>query len=243
MSTLLIIAATSDIAKELARIYAKNGYDLILTARNKQDLKLFENDLKIRFNTQVSSHSLDVRNTNSHLAFFKQVENQVSGVICAAGYLGDQQKAESDFEETQKIIETNYTGIVSLLNLFSNSFSKSKKGFIVGISSVAGDRGRKKNYIYGAAKAAFSCYLSGLRNRLHQDNVSVLTVKPGFVDTKMTKGLDLPEKLTAQPIEIAEAIFKAQQKQKNSLYYPKKWKWIMLIIKHIPEFTFKKLDL
>jgi short-subunit dehydrogenase len=243
MSTVLIIAATSDIAKELARVYAKNGYNLILTARNKDDLKLFENDLKIRFQNEVSVYQLDVRQTDTHKAFHDQVIKGVDGIIIAAGYLGDQKLAESNFAESQNIIETNFTGVVSLLNLFAESFAIVKSGFIVGISSVAGDRGRKKNYMYGAAKAAFSCYLSGLRNRLHYENIKVLTVKPGFVETKMTKDMNLPEKLTAQPKEIAQAIFKAQQKQKNNLYYPKKWKWIMLIIKHIPEFIFKKMDL
>ena len=120
---------------------------------------------------------------------------------------------------------------------------KNKNGFIVGVSSVAGDRGRKANYIYGSSKAAFSAYLSGLRNRLFESKIQVLTVKPGFVATKMTDGLDLPEKLTAQPEEVAKDIFVAQQKGKDILYTKGIWRLIMLIIKHIPEFIFKKLSI
>jgi len=118
-----------------------------------------------------------------------------------------------------------------------------RNGFIVGVSSVAGERGRKANYIYGSAKAGFSTYLSGLRNRLYESGVEVLTVKPGFVATKMTQDLDLPEKLTAEASEVAEDIFNAQQKGKNILYTKWIWKYIMLIIKHIPEFMFKKMSI
>jgi short-subunit dehydrogenase len=111
------------------------------------------------------------------------------------------------------------------------------------VSSVAGDRGRKANYIYGSAKAAFSTYLSGLRNRLYENNVQVLTVKPGFVPTKMTEGLDLPPNLTAQPEDVASDIYKAQNKGKNILYTKSIWRLVMLIIKHIPEFIFKKMSI
>ena len=165
------------------------------------------------------------------------------GVISAVGYLGDQDKAQSDFSEAKKIIDTNYTGVVSLLNIIADDFEKRRNGFIVGISSVAGDRGRKSNYIYGSAKSALTTYLSGLRNRLYDANVQVLTVKPGFVATKMTKGLDLPEKLTALPEEVAEDIYNAQQKGKNVLYTKWIWRWVMLVIKAIPEWKFKGMSI
>ncbi len=144
-------------------------------------------------------------------------------MISAIGYLGEQEKAQSDFKEAQQIMDTNYTGVVSLFNIIANDFEDRRSGFMVGISSVAGDRGRKSNYIYGSAKAALTAYLSGLRNRLYDAQVHVMTVKPGFVATKMTEGMDLPEKLTAQPEEVAEDIYKAQQKGKNVLYT--KWMW------------------
>ena len=165
------------------------------------------------------------------------------GVISAVGYLGDQARAQSDFDEARTIMDTNYTGVVSLFNIIANDFEHRRSGFMIGISSVAGDRGRKSNYFYGSAKAALTAYLSGLRNRLHDAQVHVLTVKPGFVATKMTEGMDLPEKLTAQPEEVAKDIYKAQQKNKNVLYTKWIWRWVMLVIRTIPEWKFKGMDL
>ena len=130
-----------------------------------------------------------------------------------------------------------------MLNIIANDFENRKSGFIIGISSVSGERGRKSNYMYGAAKASFTAYLSGLRNRLHSSNISVLTVNPGFVDTKMTKGMDLPKILTTLPKDVAEDIYNAQQKGKDVLYTKWLWKWIMFFIRNIPEFKFKKMSI
>jgi short-subunit dehydrogenase len=243
MSYILIIGAKSDIAKAIAREYAKNGYDLYLAARNVEELKELSQDIIIRTQKKVKLVELDILDYESHQTFYENLDEKPLGVISAVGYLGEQGKAQSDFNETRKIIDTNYTGIVSLFNIIANDFEKRRNGFIVGISSVAGDRGRKSNYIYGSAKAAFSTYLSGLRNRLYDAQVDVLTVKPGFVATKMTEDMDLPEKLTAQPEEVANDIYKAQQKRKNILYTKWIWKWIMLIIRNIPEFQFKKMNI
>ena len=137
----------------------------------------------------------------------------------------------------------NYSYGIYKLNISKYDFEKRRSGFIVGISSVAGDRGRKSNYVYGAAKAALTAYLSGLRNRLYGAQVHVLTVKPGFVATKMTEKLDLPGKLTTQPEEVAEDIYRAQQNGKNVLYTKWIWRWVMLIIKIIPEWKFKGMNL
>ena len=240
MGHILIIGAKSDIAKSIARKYAENGYNLYLAARNSSDLQDFATDVKIRNNIQVQCIELDILDYNSHQEIYNSLVEKPIGVILVAGYLGDQERAQTDFEEAQKIIETNYTGAVSILNVVANDFEKNKEGFIVGISSVAGDRGRKSNFIYGSAKGAFAIYLSGLRNRLFNSNVHVMTVKPGFVATKMTEGLDLPKKLTALPEEVANDIYKAQQKNKNILYSKWYWRGIMLIIKNIPEVIFKK---
>ncbi len=240
MSYILIIGAKSDIAKAVARKYAENGYDLYLAARKSNDLKEFANDINIRTQRTVKCVELDILDYASHQTFYDNLEGKPLGVISAVGYLGEQDKAQNNFSEAQKIIDTNYTGVVSLLNIIVDDFEKRKCGFIVGISSVAGDRGRKSNYIYGSAKAALTAYLSGLRNRLYNANVHVLTVKPGFVATKMTKGMGLPKKLTAQPGEVAEDIYEAQQKGKSVLYTKWMWRWVMLIIKSIPEFLFKK---
>ena len=243
MSYVLIIGAKSDIAKATAREYAKHGYDLYLAARNSNELEDFAKDIMTRTQRTVQIVELDILDYKSHQAFYDQLDEKPLGVISAIGYLGEQEQAQSDFHEAQQIIDTNYTGVVSLFNIIADDFEQRRSGFMVGISSVAGDRGRKSNYIYGSAKAAFTAYLSGLRNRLYDAQVHVMTVKPGFVATKMTEEMDLPEKLTAQPEAVAEDIYKAQQKNKNILYTKWIWRWIMFIIKNIPEFQFKKMSI
>ena len=243
MSYVLIVGAKSDIAKATAREYAKNGYDLYLAARNVSELEAFVQDIVTRTQKEVKLVELDILDYKSHQAFYDNLDEKPLGVVSAVGYLGDQEKAQSDFSEAQKIIDSNYTGVVSLFNIIADDFEERRSGFMVGISSVAGDRGRKSNYLYGSAKAALTAYLSGLRNRLSDAQVQVLTVKPGFVATKMTEELDLPEKLTAQPDEVASDIYKAQQSGKSILYTKWIWRYIMMIIKMIPEWKFKGMSL
>src|SRR5574344_3009298 len=243
MSCVLIIGAKSDIAKEVARKKKKNGYNLYLASRQSEDLKDLANDIKIRSNVEVVLKEFDIAKFETHSDFYNSLEPKPFGVIVAAGYMAEQKECENDFTKTLNTINVNFTGAVSILNIIANDMEKSKNGFIVGVSSVAGDRGRKANYIYGSSKAAFSAYLSGLRNRLHESGVKVLTVKPGFVATKMTAGLDLPEKLTANPEDVANDIYTAQQKSKDVLYTKDIWRLVMLIIKHIPEFIFKRMSL
>jgi len=243
MSYVLILGANSDIAQSLAREYAENDYDLYLALRNPIRLDTLVSDLAVRYGTTVQTLDFDICDYESHQKFYENLNPKPVGVICAAGYLGDQKKAEIDFVETGKIIDTNFTGCVSILNIIASDFEKRKNGFIIAISSVAGDRGRKSNFTYGSAKAALTAYLSGLRNRLHGVGVQVLTVKPGFVDTQMTKDMDLPKKLTAQPDKVAKAIFIAQRKGKDMIYCKAMWRYIMLIIKMIPEFQFKKMSI
>ncbi len=243
MSHVLIVGAKSDIAKAIAREYAKHGYDLCLAARNADELEEFANDVTVRTQRTIKTVELDILNYKSHQAFYDQFEEKPLGVVSAIGYLGNQGKAQIDFQESKLIMDTNYTGIVSLLNIVADDFQMRRSGFIVGISSVAGDRGRKSNYIYGSAKAALTAYLSGLRNRLYDAQVHVLTVKPGFVTTKMTEDMDLPEKLTAQPEDVARDIYNAQQKNKNVLYTKSIWSLVMLFIRNIPEFLFKKMSI
>lgn len=243
MSYLLIVGAKSDIAKSVAREYAQNGYDLYLAARDCHELDAFKADLSLRTQRTIKLVPLDILDYASHQNFYESLREKPLGVVVAVGYLGEQKRAQKDFDEAKNIMDTNYTGVVSLLNIIANDFEARRSGFIVGISSVAGDRGRKSNYIYGSAKAALSAYLSGLRNRLYDAQVSVLTVKPGFVATKMTEDMDLPEKLTAQPQQVAEDIFHAQQKGDNILYTKWIWRWVMTIIKMIPEWQFKKMSI
>lgn len=164
-------------------------------------------------------------------------------MICVFGYLGDTEKGLKDWKEAQNIIESNYTGAVSILDVAATDMMERKTGTIIGISSVAGERGRQSNFLYGSAKAGFTAYLSGLRNKCFHAGVHVLTVKPGFIKTAMTEGMPLNPKLTAQPQQIARSIFKAQQKKKNVIYTLWMWKYIMCIIRNIPEGIFKKLKM
>lgn len=243
MSYVLIIGASGDMAKATAREYAKNGYDIYLTARNSSELNDLVTDIQVRAGQTIKAVELDILNFDQHQAFYDALEEKPLGAISFIGYLGDQKQAQENFKDAHKIIDTNYTGLVSLLEIIANDFEKRKSGFIVGVSSVAGDRGRKSNYLYGSAKAGFTAYLSGLRNRLFLSNVHVMTVKPGFVNTKMTEDMELPEKLTVQPEDVAKDIYTAQQKGRNNIYTAWFWRYIMLIIKLIPEFQFKKMSL
>jgi hypothetical protein len=243
MSYVLIIGAKSDIAKEVARVYAKNGYNLFLASRESSSLEELKQDIELRSGVDVKLKEFDVTAYDTHENFYTSLEEKPLGVIVVSGYMAEQKSAQKNWNETLNTINVNYTGAVSILNIIANDFEKHRRGFIVGVSSVAGDRGRKANYIYGSSKAAFSAYLSGLRNRLYESGVSVLTVKPGFVNTKMTENMDLPQNLTAEPEDVAEDIYNAQQKGRNILYTKSIWMLIMLIIKHIPEFIFKKMSI
>lgn len=239
----LIIGAKSDIAKEIAKIYAKNGFDLYLACRNSENLANLAKDIKIRSNAKVGIFEFDISKFETHAEFYANLDPKPVGVIVVAGYMANQQICEQNWRETLNTINVNFIGAVSILNIVANDMEEQKNGFIIGISSVAGDRGRKTNYIYGSTKAAFSVYLSGLRNRLFQSGVKVLSVKPGFVNTKMTAGMNLPPNLTAQPDKVALDIFKAQQKGKDIIYTKSIWKYIMMIIKLIPESKFKRMSI
>ena len=244
MKSVLILGAKSDMAKATTSFYAKNGWNLILAGRNiNEESKLFSDQLKDDFGCEINLHELDVLDFQSHSEFFKSLPDKPDGIICFIGLLGDQKKSEIEFSETKTVIDSNFTGIVSLINIFANYYEEISSGFIVGVSSVSGDRGRKSNYIYGSAKAGFTEYLSGLRNRLSSKSVHVMTVKPGFIATKMTKNLDLPNLITVSPSYVAKKIFKMQQKKADQIYIPGYWYFIMAFIKMIPEKVFKKLNI
>lgn len=243
MKWLLILGAKSDMAKSLAHALAKQGFHLYLAARNCEELEHDSQDLAVRYGIQAKTVEYDALDFSSHARMYDRLEVKPEGVVYVTGYLGDQRKAEHDFAEARRILDTNFTGAVSILNYIAQDFARKNSGFIIGISSVAGDRGRQSNYLYGSAKAGFSAYLSGLRNRMCRSNVMVITVKPGFVMTKMTEHLNLPKLLTAQPDEVAEDIVRAWKKNKNVIYTRWYWRYIMAIIKNIPENIFKKLSL
>lgn len=239
----MILGATSDMAVAIARQLATEGYSITLAGRSTERLAVLEGDLRVRHKAMVSSVYFDALNFNSHEQFYFKLSEKPDIVICVFGLLGDQPEAQHNWSHCEQIIHSNYTGAVSILNVIANDFERRKKGMIVGISSVAGERGRQSNYIYGSAKAGFTAYLSGLRNRLYSHGVHVLTVKPGFVKTKMTEGLNTPGLLTASPKVVAKKISKAIVRKRNTLYVLPVWGMIMLVIRTIPESIFKKLKL
>ena len=243
MPTILILGATSDMGTAIARLFAEKKFDVQLASRNPSKLESLQTDLRIRFGINSSTHPFDATDFNTHQSFYDALIPSPDITACVFGYMNENEDVINDQAETLKTIHTNYTGAVSILNIVAKDYAGKKKGCIAGISSVAGERGRQSNYIYGSAKAGFTTYLSGLRNRLYANGVHVITVLPGFVYTKMTAHLHLPKLLTATPDEVAQAIFHAVQKRKNTIYVKWFWRWIMCLIKSIPEGFFKRMKL
>jgi decaprenylphospho-beta-D-erythro-pentofuranosid-2-ulose 2-reductase len=239
----LILGATSDMAVAIARQLASEGYSITLAGRSVERISAIEADLRARYKAIVSSVYFDALDFNSHPEFYNTLREKPDIVICIFGLLGDQRKAENDWPHCLQIMSSNYTGAVSILNVVANEFEHRRKGLIIGVSSVAGERGRQSNYIYGSAKAGFTAYLSGLRNRLYHQGVHVLTVKPGFVKTRMLENMQTPGPLTASTKKVAQKISKAIVRKENTLYVLGVWRWIMFVIKAIPENIFKKLRL
>jgi len=243
MPSVLLLGANSDMAVAIARKYAQKGFEIILASRNQEALLPLMEDIQIRYNVPAKTVIFDALDFAGHRAFYQQLGMSPDITVCVFGYLGEQEKAVADWNESEKIIQTNYTGAVSILNVVAEDYASKKTGVIVGVSSVAGERGRQSNYLYGSAKAGFTAYLSGLRNRLYKYNVHVVTVLPGFVNTKMTAELNLPPLLTANAQQVADTVEKAVRKRQNVVYVKWFWKWIMMIIKSIPENIFKKKNL
>jgi len=233
----------SDVAQAMAHEYAGKGFDILLAARQVDRLEPLQKDLQLRHNIKAHTLEFDALNYASHAAFYRDLPVNPEIVACVFGYLGSTQKGLLDWKEASHILNVNYTGAVSILNVVASNMMERKHGTIIGISSVAGERGRQSNFLYGSAKAGFTAYLSGLRNKCFHDNVHVMTVKPGFIKTSMTQGMPLNPKLTATPQKIAKDIYKAADKRKNILFSLWMWKYIMRIITTIPEFMFKKMKM
>ena len=243
MPTALILGAASDMAIAIAEKFASKGYNIQLAARNVSRLEALQSDLAIKYISRVSIHEFDAVAYETHQSFFAGLEPKPDVTICVFGFLGENEKAVEEWSQASQIIHTNYTGAVSILNIIARYYASQKEGVIAGISSVAGERGRQSNYLYGSAKAGFTAYLSGLRNRLYHSDVHVATIQPGFVYTKMTENVDLPKMLTANTEEVADAVYSAVKNRKNVVFVKWFWRYIMMIIKNIPEFMFKKLKL
>ena len=239
----LILGARSDIARAVAHHFAALGHPIQLAARAAASLDADKTDIELRYRVPVTLHEFDATATQTHATFLDALPELPTVAVCAVGYLGDQAAQEHDSDAAIHVMHTNYLGPTSVLAHLANRFAARGSGTLVGIRSVAGERGRATNYIYGSAKAGFTAFLSGLRNRLAKQGVHVVTVLPGFVATQMTEGLDLPARLTAKPDEVARAIERAVSKRLNIIYVRPIWWLIMAIIKTIPERIFKNLKL
>ncbi len=242
---ILIIGATSAIAHETAKCFAKEGAELFLVARSPEKLEAVQNDLKVRGAKRAESYVLDVSQLDQHEAMIQtaiETLDELDMVLIAHGVLDKSRVTRENVDKALEEFTINCTSVISLLIRLANYFEPRKRGCIAVISSVAGDRGRKANYLYGAAKGAITVFLGGLRGRLAKSGVAVVTIKPGFVDTPMTasmrKGL-----LFASPRKVGEGIYHAMLKGKEVVYLPWFWRPIMLVVKSIPEPVFKRLSI
>jgi decaprenylphospho-beta-D-erythro-pentofuranosid-2-ulose 2-reductase len=242
---ILVIGATSAIAEATARIWAQRGDELFLVARNEERLNLVTKDLKVRGAPKVHEYCMDANDFDQHSSMLDKafgVLGAIDILLIAHGTLSKQKECEQSVDLTIQEIKTNAISAISLLTHLANRFEKQGTGTIAVISSVAGDRGRASNYAYGSAKAMVTAFTSGLRQRLYKSGVSVVTIKPGFVDTPMTaefkKGL-----LWVKPEKVAKGVVVACDKKNGEVYVPGFWQGIMLIIRFIPEVVFKRVVL
>jgi decaprenylphospho-beta-D-erythro-pentofuranosid-2-ulose 2-reductase len=242
---ILIVGATSAIAKETARLYAGQGCQLFLVGRNDESLKSLAADIKVRGASRVSCSALDLNQFDKHAQVIKQATKYLKGLDIALichGSLPDQQVCEKNFALAQQEINTNGLSVISMLTEIADYFVKQKHGTIAVITSVAGDRGRQSNYVYGSAKAMVSTYLQGLRGRLLPFDINVVDIRPGFVDSPMTAQFKKGP-LWSSPKQIAEIIVKSAERKRHTVYAPFYWRFIMFAVRLVPEFLFKRIKL
>lgn len=242
--SVLIVGATSPMARYAAEEFGRRGHALVLAARDTEELERLASDLRIR--TGLSVRTVEF-NADDEAGIPGWVENlwetdgPWSGMLWAIGDMGDQLTMENDPSLGLTVFRRNFTAAATLMTAFGMRLATQGSGFIVGVGSVAGDRGRRKNFFYGSAKAGFHAFMQGLRSRLLDSGVHVVTIKPGFVDTSMTfgmKGLFL----VGDPKDVGRRIAKAAFRPQDVVYIPGPWRWIMFIIRHIPERIFKRLS-
>ena len=241
---ILIVGATSAIAIEVARAYAERGASLILTGRKLERLAALADDLAVRGAAGVETAVLDVLATERHAALVERAfaPGRLDVAVIAHGTLPDQARCQESAAETVRTLEVNFTATVALLTVLANRFEAQRGGVIAVITSVAGDRGRQSNYVYGAAKGGLAVFLQGLRNRLHHRGVSVVTLKPGFVNTPMTA--DVPKNpLFSTARRAGRAIHRAIEGRRDVAYIPWFWRPIMALVTSLPESVFKRLRL
>jgi decaprenylphospho-beta-D-erythro-pentofuranosid-2-ulose 2-reductase len=245
MQNVLIVGATSAMAKSIARLWAQRTDRLYLLARNEAQLAVLAADLEVRGASSVDYARFEANDFLAHPECIDRAFEccgRIDVVLVCHGSLPDQQACERSVTTTLEALSTNGLSVVSLLTLVANHMERQGSGVIAVITSVAGDRGRQSNYVYGAVKGMVSVFLQGLRNRLYRKGVTVLDIKPGFVDTPMTAQFD-KSKLWAQPADVATDILKAIDGKRDTLYTPWIWWWIMAIIRSVPEVIFKRLKL
>jgi decaprenylphospho-beta-D-erythro-pentofuranosid-2-ulose 2-reductase len=241
----LILGATSAIAHEAARCFARDGATLFLVARNSAKLETVACDLKVYGAKQVDTYVLDFTEYEKHQAMFEAALNALGSLdmlLIAHGVLSDQQRCELSVTETLNSLETNAISVIALLTLAANYFEQQHKGCIAVISSVAGDRGRPSNYVYGTAKAALNAFTQGLRARMAKCGVSVVTIKPGFVDTPMT-AQQRKNPLYASARAVGLGTYRAMLRGADVVYLPWFWRLMMFVVCAIPERIFKHLSL
>jgi decaprenylphospho-beta-D-erythro-pentofuranosid-2-ulose 2-reductase len=241
----LIVGATSAIAVETARAYAASGAQLFLTGRNPERLAAVADDLRVRGASRVETARLDLNDLSRHPEIVDAAFTAFGGLdvaLIAHGTLPDQSRCQDDAADALAALTVNFTSTVALLTPLANRFEAQREGCIAVIGSVAGNRGRQSNYVYGAAKGGLDIFLQGLRNRLYRSGVAVLTVKPGFVDTPMTA--QIPKNpLFASPRRVGRAIHRAIEARRDVVYIPWFWRPIMFLISSLPEAVFKRLRL
>lgn len=245
MKNILIIGANSAIAKAVSRLYAEEHCSLYLLARDEEGLALQKKDLEIRGASEVNYATFDVNNFPAHDAIIDQVLDSMGSIDLAMlchGSLPDQALCAENFDAALKEFNTNALSVISLLTSLANHMSIQRNGCLAVITSVAGDRGRQSNYIYGAAKGMVSLYLQGLRGRLFPNGIHVVDIRPGFVDTPMTTAFKKGA-LWASPEKVAQCIVTGIHKKKHTIYAPWFWRIIMMIVCSVPETIFKRLKL
>lgn len=241
----VIFGATSAMAQETARLLAARGADLFLVGRNAERLDAVAADVRVRGAATVTTAVADLDDAERHHELVDRAVGalgRIDAVLVAQGILADSDACDSDRTLAARVLVTNFLAPALLCEVVAARLAAQGAGTLVAISSVAGDRGRQSNYVYGAAKGGLSTYLEGLRNRLFRRGVHVVTVKPGFVDTPMTQHVP-KNALFAPPVAVARAILRAIERRRDVIYVPGFWRAIMLAIRHVPELVFKRLSL
>ena len=248
MSRIAIFGATSAIAAATARRWVAQGHSLVLIGRDQVKLDVAAQDLEVRKapGQTIATLNADLADLSTHERLVEQVFSALGGldvVLIAHGSLSPQSACEDSVDLTMREISLNALSPISIVTLVAKRFEAAGSGVIAVIGSVAGDRGRQSNYVYGAAKGMLSIFLEGLRNRLSRKGVSIVTIKPGFVDTPMTAHIMPKGRLWASPDQIAAGIVSAVERKRDVAYLPGFWRPIMFVIRHIPERVFKRLTL